>query len=93
MNSERCTLAAVASSDCQYIYAVGGFNGKPSNIAERYSILTNTWEYVTPLKRPRFMHAICYLTFKKTQPHLDINSTNNLNSLNMLGSPTSNSSN
>ncbi len=27
MNTPRCTLSAVSSPDCQYIYAIGGFNG------------------------------------------------------------------
>lgn len=27
MNSARCTLSAVSSSDCQYIFAMGGFDG------------------------------------------------------------------
>jgi len=27
MHKSRCTLSAVASPDCQYLYAIGGFNG------------------------------------------------------------------
>jgi len=27
MNTARCTLSAVASTDCQYIYVLGGYNG------------------------------------------------------------------
>ena len=56
MNTSRCTLAAVASNDCQYIYAIGGFNGSSLDIVERYCTLTDTWEYITPMKYKRFMH-------------------------------------
>ena len=59
MNNERCTLSAVSSSDYQYIYVMGGFNGKPLNSVERYSIINDTWEFVTPMKRQRFMHSCC----------------------------------
>ena len=59
MNNERCTLSAVPSADYQYIYVMGGFNGKPLNSVERYSIISDAWEFVTPMKRQRFMHASC----------------------------------
>lgn len=38
---------------------MGGFNGKPLNSVERYSIISDAWEFVTPMKRQRFMHASC----------------------------------
>jgi hypothetical protein len=56
MNTSRCTLAAVASNDCQYIYAMGGFNGTALDIVERYNIITDEWEYVAPMLNKRFMH-------------------------------------
>jgi hypothetical protein len=64
MNNERCTLAAVPSPDFQYIYAMGGFNGKPMNVVERYSVMNDTWEFISPMKRHRFMHACCFTQVK-----------------------------
>lgn len=56
MNTARCTLTAVASADCQYIYVIGGYNGAPLAITERYSVLTDTWEFLAPMITKRFMH-------------------------------------
>ena len=39
MQKSRCTLAAVASIDFQYIYALGGFNGASLDMVERYDIM------------------------------------------------------
>lgn len=46
MNIARCTLSAVASPDCQYIYAIGGFNGSPLNTVERYDVMKDTWDVI-----------------------------------------------
>jgi hypothetical protein len=56
MNTSRCTLAAVASSDCQYIYTLGGFNGNSLDLVERYNIMSDDWEFMTPMISKRFMH-------------------------------------
>lgn len=48
MKNARCTLSAVASSDCQYIYAIGGFNGAPLNNIERYDVTKEEWEQAIP---------------------------------------------
>lgn len=56
MNCSRCTLSAVASNDCQYIYAMGGFNGTALDVVERYNVMTDEWEYMTPMGHRRFMH-------------------------------------
>ena len=56
MNTARCTLTAVASSDCQYIYVIGGYNGTALDLVERYSVLTETWEFMPPMITKRFMH-------------------------------------
>lgn len=32
MNHARCSLSAVVSPDCQYIYAMGGFDSSPLNL-------------------------------------------------------------
>lgn len=57
MKSPRCTLAAVASPDFQYIYVMGGFDNVPLNTVEKYSVLTDSWELITPMKHKRFMHT------------------------------------
>ncbi len=63
MNTPRCTLSAVASHDCQYIYAMGGFNGAALDIVERYNVMTDEWEYITPMLHKRFMHeAVAMIT-------------------------------
>jgi hypothetical protein len=41
MNTARCTLSAVSSTDCRYIYVLGGYNGQALNLVERYSIETD----------------------------------------------------
>jgi hypothetical protein len=56
MNTSRCTLCAVASTDCQFIYVMGGFNGNALDVVERYNIMTDEWEYITPMNHKRFMH-------------------------------------
>jgi hypothetical protein len=56
MQKSRCTLAAVASSDCQYIYSIGGFNGCSLDLVERYDIMRDEWELSTPMISKRFMH-------------------------------------
>ena len=40
----RCTLSAVATPDCQFIYAIGGFNGAPLNSVEIYDVTKEEWE-------------------------------------------------
>ena len=56
MNTARCTLAAQASSDCRYIYVLGGYNGQALNLVERYCVEQNQWEYMPPMLTKRFMH-------------------------------------
>lgn len=46
MKKSRCTLSAVASPDCQYIYAIGGFNGQALSSVERYDLTKEEWEEV-----------------------------------------------
>lgn len=58
MGKARCTLSAVASSDYQYIYAIGGFNGAPLSAIERYDVTNEEWEQNIPsMKQKRFMHS------------------------------------
>lgn len=63
MNTSRCTLSAVVSNDCQYIYALGGFNGNSLDLVERYNTMTDEWEFITSMNQKRFMHeAVCLMT-------------------------------
>ena len=57
MGSRRCTLSAVSSSDCRYIFAIGGFDGTALASVERYDVIKDEWEAVAPMKMKRFMHA------------------------------------
>ena len=59
MNTNRGTFSTLVSHNCNYIYAVGGFNGSPLDHVERYNMLNNQWEYLAPMKQKRFMHAAC----------------------------------
>ena len=56
MNTARCTLSAVPSADCQYIYVIGGYNGQALDLVERYSVLSDTWEFMPSMLTKRFMH-------------------------------------
>ena len=50
MNSCRGTFASIVSPNCNYIYAIGGFNGYPIDYVERFDVMNNNWEYLAPLK-------------------------------------------
>lgn len=76
MNHARCTMAAISSSDCRYIFAIGGYDGTALNLVERYDVLNDTWEFVTPMKSKRFMHAAISSSLSLAE---DITSTKNLN--------------
>jgi hypothetical protein len=62
MNSSRGTFASLVSPNCNYIYAIGGFNGHPIDHVERYDVMNNFWEYLAPLNQKRFMHTACLTT-------------------------------
>ncbi len=49
MNTGRGTFVAMNSANYNYIYAIGGFNGKPLEHVERYDAMSNTWEYLSPM--------------------------------------------
>lgn len=50
MNSARGTFSSIVSPNCNFIYAIGGFNGQPIDHVERYDVMHNNWEYLAPLK-------------------------------------------
>ena len=57
MNHSWCTHTAVTSSDCWFIYAIGGFDTTAIDSVERYDVIHNTWDILPSLKCKRFMHA------------------------------------
>lgn len=57
MNFNRCTHSSVSSSDCRFIYVMGGFDTQAIDSVERYDVIQNTWEILPSLKTKRFMHA------------------------------------
>ena len=65
MHVARGTFSSLLSSDGRYIYAIGGFNGQPLDLVERYDLLSqsssgeNGWEIIQSLYEKRFMHASC----------------------------------
>jgi N-acetylneuraminic acid mutarotase len=64
MLSPKCTLSCVVSvPDFRYVYAVGGFNGKPLETVERYDITSERWEQLKKvnMRSRRFMHAAIFV--------------------------------
>ena len=57
MNKPKCTMAAVSTIDCRYIFVMGGYDGNSLNQVERYDVVHGCWELVCPMKNKRFMHA------------------------------------
>ena len=47
----RTEFQACSSTNCEFIYVVGGKidDGKPTAIVERYNVHTGSWSLVAPL--------------------------------------------
>ncbi|KRX04279.1 hypothetical protein PPERSA_11403 [Pseudocohnilembus persalinus] len=56
LNHPRCTFSSIISPDFKYIYAIGGFNNRPLDTVERYSVVTENWEVINIMPNKRFMH-------------------------------------
>lgn len=63
MQSPRCTLSCIVSvPDYRYIYAIGGFSGKPLDTVERYDVTKEKWETLKQgMQQKRFMHASIFV--------------------------------
>jgi influenza virus NS1A-binding protein len=61
MNFPKSHFSAVSSLDYQYIYSIGGYDGKALSYIERYDILTNKWEIVDKLPVPNCRHQSIYV--------------------------------
>ncbi len=57
MGRAKCTMAAVTTSDCRYIFVIGGYDGNAMDQVERYDVVHGCWELVCPMRHRRFMHA------------------------------------
>ena len=59
MNVARANFTLELSHNCQYIYAIGGFNYEsgPLNCVERLDLVTFEWSMMTPMCVARYNHA------------------------------------
>eukprot|EP00357_Protocruzia_adherens_P030869 CAMPEP_0115012512 /NCGR_PEP_ID=MMETSP0216-20121206/24783_1 /TAXON_ID=223996 /ORGANISM="Protocruzia adherens, Strain Boccale" /LENGTH=1414 /DNA_ID=CAMNT_0002381587 /DNA_START=141 /DNA_END=4385 /DNA_ORIENTATION=- len=62
MNIPKGAATALSSPEFQYIYVIGGFNGNPLGYVERYDVLNDSWELVSPVRQKRFMHTSLILS-------------------------------
>lgn len=60
MNISKCFATACVSSDSQYIYLFGGYNGDPLSTVERYSVISDKWEKMKDMPSKRFMHSAVF---------------------------------
>ena len=56
MRHGKCAMSAVVTSDCQFIYVLGGYNGEALGDVERYDVMMDAWEVLPPMSTKRFMH-------------------------------------
>jgi hypothetical protein len=64
MSTPRASFTAVVSSNYSHIYVMGGTNsncvaGTGLNLVERYDLIGNCWETLTPMKHKRHSHTAC----------------------------------
>ncbi len=56
MNYPRSHFSCNVSADCNYLYAIGGFDGKSMNIIERFDVLLSKWEVVAKIPGNKYRH-------------------------------------
>ena len=61
LNFPRCFSSSVCSLDFQFIYTIGGYDGKPLSSIERYDVLTGKWELLRKMSSPRYRHQSLFL--------------------------------
>ena len=62
---QNCRSGSGVASLGQFIYVVGGFNGKSQmNSVERYDTERDTWEFVSPLSTARSALSVTVLDGK-----------------------------
>jgi hypothetical protein len=57
MLTNRCSFAAVSSSDCKKIIIIGGYNGQALDLVESYGVGEDVWRQLPSLLSPRYMHS------------------------------------
>lgn len=61
MNYSRCLFSSCASHDLQYIYVIGGYNGRPLSYVERFDTISGKWEIIDKMQSPKYRHQCIYL--------------------------------
>ena len=61
MRVARMGFKAVSSSNCDYIYVIGGQleDGELTELVERFNVQENRWDMVAPLVTSRSAPSIC----------------------------------
>jgi hypothetical protein len=61
MNFAKCHFSCVTSNDYQYIYTLGGYDGRSLAYIERFDIISNKWEILEKLPNPNYRHQSIYV--------------------------------
>jgi influenza virus NS1A-binding protein len=61
MNFSKGFSSVACSSDFQYIYSIGGYDGKPLNVIERYDVFNNKWTVWEKMPMARYRHHSYYI--------------------------------
>lgn len=61
LNYSRCFSSSVNSFDFQFIYTIGGYDGKPLNTIERFDVLTGKWEVLKKMPSAKYRHQSLFL--------------------------------
>lgn len=56
MKFAKSYFSVCCNADFSYIYAFGGYNGRPLSITERYDVSRNKWEVVKEIPCTRYKH-------------------------------------
>ena len=62
MNYPRCFFSSCSSNDFQFIYSIGGYDGKPLSSVERYDFLSNRWEIRSSTPYTKYRHQCVFLS-------------------------------
>lgn len=71
LKHKRSNLTSVNTPDCQFIYVIWGYDGEALNLVERYDVLKESWELVSPLNTKRSCHSSVILITKEMLPKLN----------------------
>ena len=71
LKQKRSNLTAVNSTDCQFFYVIGGYDGEAINVVERYDVIKETGELISPLNAKRYCHSSVILITKEMLPNIN----------------------